>query len=77
LKIRDYLGPDAQKETQLKTVAIFPRAEAMHESGCAEELSPFDKTMIERSALKIAGGPKGDMAHPVGASLCLSYNLYP
>jgi len=73
LRIRDYLRLDREKEAELKTVAVFPRAEAVHGPSRPEEFSPFDRAMIERGALKTRTCPQEDIPYPVSASVCLSY----
>ncbi|UCB51782.1 MAG: radical SAM protein [Candidatus Zixiibacteriota bacterium] len=74
MRIRDYLGLDAEKEAELRTVAVFPRAEAVHQSSPPEKLSPFDRAMIERGALKTRRHPEEGIPYPVSASVCLSYS---
>ncbi|MGB2979701.1 MAG: hypothetical protein WBC77_00440, partial [Candidatus Zixiibacteriota bacterium] len=73
MRIGDYLGLDRKKEAELKAVAIFPRAEGAHKSSRPEQLSPFDRAMIQRSAAEIKTSPTQDMPYPVSASVCLSY----
>jgi radical SAM protein with 4Fe4S-binding SPASM domain len=73
LRIGDYLGLDAEKEAELKTIAIFPRSESVRESSRPEELSPFDRAMIQRGALETRTRPGEDWPYPVSAGVCLSY----
>jgi radical SAM protein with 4Fe4S-binding SPASM domain len=72
LRIGDYLELNPEKEAELKTVAVFVRAEPAQDSSCRQELSPFDRAMMERSVPKTGARPEEEMTFPVSASLCLS-----
>ena len=72
MRIGDYLRPDGEKEAQLKTVAVFSRAEGAHDSGRPLELSPFDRAMVERGALRMRRRPEEEIPFPVSAGVCLS-----
>ena len=72
MRIRDYLGLDRKKEAQLKTVAVFSPAEHEHDSNLSQELSPFDRAMVERGVLRMRRRSEEEMPFPVSASVCLS-----
>ncbi|MGB7062443.1 MAG: radical SAM protein [Candidatus Zixiibacteriota bacterium] len=73
MRIRDYLELDPEKEAELKTVAVFPRAEAVHAPDPPGQLSPFDRAVIERWAAVKKRTPNEDVYYPVSASVCISY----
>ncbi|MGB2804852.1 MAG: radical SAM protein [Candidatus Zixiibacteriota bacterium] len=73
MRIGDYLGLDRKKEAELKTVAVFPRAEAVHAPDPPGQLSPFDRAVIERWAAVKKRTPNEDVHYPVSACVCLSY----
>jgi len=73
LKIKDYLGIDAEKEARLKEVATFSLERRIHQPSQKVKFSSFEKAMIGRILPGAKTISKGSIPYPVIARVCLSY----
>lgn len=73
MKIKDYLGTDAEKEAKIKDVATFFPETRIHEPSQKLAFSPFEKAVMERIFPEAAKICKGGIPYPAIARLYLSY----
>lgn len=72
MKIRDYLGINAETEAELKTKAIFSQDRNVYKLGRKEKFSPFEKAMLERVFPEAKKISKGSIPYPALARVYLS-----
>ena len=73
MKIKDYLGIDAEKEAELKAKATFSQERHIREPNRQEKFSSFDKAMVGGIFPKAEKILKGGIPYPVTAGVYLSY----
>ena len=73
MRIKDYLGINAEKEAELKAKATFSQERNIRQPGPKEKFSPFEKTMMERIFPEAKKISKGDLPYPALARVYLSY----
>ena|GEM_PF-551752 len=73
MRIKDYLGINAEKEAELKAKATFSQERNIRQPGPKEKFSPFEKATMERIFPEAKKISKGGLPYPALARVYLSY----